>query len=96
MARLHTERHYIQTIGWQSGSLALLADAAHNLSDVGGLLLAWAAFAAGRLKPNLRHIYGSRGSILSSFAKAIILWSRWAHWPGVPCNVYSRRQRLML
>lgn len=24
---------------WQAGSLALLADAAHNLSDVGGLLL---------------------------------------------------------
>lgn len=26
--------------GWKTGSLALLADAAHNLSDVGGLLLA--------------------------------------------------------
>lgn len=36
--------------GWRAGSLALLADAAHNLSDVGGLLLAWAAFAAARLK----------------------------------------------
>ena len=33
--------------GWKSGSLALLADAAHNLSDVGGLLLAWGAFIPG-------------------------------------------------
>jgi len=60
--------------GWQTGSLALLADAAHNLSDVGGLLLAWAAFAAARLKPNPRHTYGwRRSSILASFANAIIL-----------------------
>ncbi|MDZ7669124.1 MAG: cation diffusion facilitator family transporter [Gammaproteobacteria bacterium] len=60
--------------GWQAASLALLADAAHNLSDVGGLLLAWAAFAAARLKPNSRHTYGwRRGSILASFANAIIL-----------------------
>lgn len=60
--------------GWQAGSLALLADAAHNLSDVGGMLLAWAAFAAARLKPNPRHTYGwRRGSILASFANAILL-----------------------
>lgn len=60
--------------GWQASSLALLADAAHNLSDVGGLLLAWAAFAAARLKPNPRHTYGwRRGSILASFANAILL-----------------------
>ncbi|HPR05993.1 MAG TPA: cation diffusion facilitator family transporter [Denitromonas sp.] len=60
--------------GWRADSLALLADAAHNLSDVGGLLLAWAAFAAARLKPDLRHTYGwRRGSILASFANAIVL-----------------------
>lgn len=60
--------------GWVTGSLALLADAAHNLSDVGGLLLAWAAFAAARLKPDERHTYGwRRGSILASFANAVIL-----------------------
>lgn len=60
--------------GWQTGSLALLADAAHNLSDVGGLILAWAAFGAASLQPNTRHTYGwRRGSILASFANAIIL-----------------------
>ena len=38
-----------------AGLMALLADAFHNLSDVGGLLLAWAGLAAGRLAPNDRH-----------------------------------------
>ncbi len=60
--------------GWHSQSLALLADAGHNLSDVAGLLLAWAAVAAAKLRPNARHTYGwRRGSILASFANAIIL-----------------------
>ena len=60
--------------GWVTGSLALLADAAHNLGDVGGLLLAWAAFAAARLQPSDSKTYGwRRGSILASFVNAIIL-----------------------
>ena len=60
--------------GWQVNSLALLADAGHNLSDVGGLVLAWAAMAATRLHPNDRHTYGwQRGSILASFINAVIL-----------------------
>lgn len=60
--------------GWRSGSLALLADAGHNLSDVGGLLLSWAGLADGRLGANDRHTYGwRRGSIMASFASAVIL-----------------------
>lgn len=60
--------------GWQTGSLALLADAAHNLSDVGGLLLAWAAFGAAKLKPDQRHTYGwRRGSIIAGFINAVVL-----------------------
>ncbi|QDT07621.1 zinc transporter ZitB [Rubripirellula lacrimiformis] len=31
--------------GWWTGSLALLADAGHNLSDVLGLLMAWGGYA---------------------------------------------------
>ena len=60
--------------GWQAGSLALLADAGHNLSDVAGLVLAWiAALAAGRL-PDHRHTYGwQRASILAAFANAVLL-----------------------
>jgi cobalt-zinc-cadmium efflux system protein len=60
--------------GWQAGSLALLADAGHNLSDVAGLVIAWAALAAGRLKPTERHTYGwRRGSILAGFTNAAVL-----------------------
>lgn len=60
--------------GWQLNSLALLADAGHNLSDVGGLILAWTALAATRLRPNASHTYGwRRGSILASFVNASIL-----------------------
>ncbi|MCX7033167.1 MAG: cation diffusion facilitator family transporter, partial [Arenimonas sp.] len=60
--------------GWQAQSLALLADAAHNLSDVGGLVLAWAAYAAAKLRTDDRHTYGwRRGSILASFANAVLL-----------------------
>lgn len=60
--------------GWKVDSLALLADAGHNLSDVAGLVLAWAGAAAGRLRPDSRHTYGfKRASILAAFANALLL-----------------------
>lgn len=60
--------------GWRGGSLALVADAGHNLSDVGGLVLAWGALAASRLRPNDRHTYGwRRGTILAGFLNAVVL-----------------------
>lgn len=60
--------------GWQINSLALLADAAHNLSDVAGLLLAWMAALAARLRPDARHTYGwQRASILAAFTNAVLL-----------------------
>jgi cobalt-zinc-cadmium efflux system protein len=60
--------------GWHAGSLALLADAGHNLSDVAGLLLAWAAAFAGRIPPDARHTYGwRRASILAAFVNAMLL-----------------------
>lgn len=60
--------------GWRADSLALLADAGHNLSDVAGLVLAWAAALAGQLRPDARHTYGwQRASILAAFVNAIVL-----------------------
>ena len=60
--------------GWQAGSLALLADAGHNLSDVAGLILAWGAALAGRLAPTPRRTYGwRRASILAALANAVLL-----------------------
>jgi len=53
------------------GSLALLADAGHNLTDVAGLLLAWAAMAMARRRPTGRLTYGlGRGTILAALANA--------------------------
>jgi cobalt-zinc-cadmium efflux system protein len=60
--------------GVLSGSLALLADAGHNLSDVLGLALAWAASILGRRAPSSRFTYGLRGSsILAAVANALLL-----------------------
>ena len=60
--------------GWRADSLALLADAGHNLSDVAGLVLAWAGAFAGRLAPGPRRTYGwKRASILAAFANALLL-----------------------
>lgn len=60
--------------GWRIGSLALLADAGHNLSDVAGLVLAWAGALAGRVTPNARHTYGwRRAGILAAFGNAVLL-----------------------
>lgn len=60
--------------GWQINSLALLADAGHNLSDVAGLLLAWGGALAGKLRPGERYTYGfKRATILAAFFNAILL-----------------------
>jgi cobalt-zinc-cadmium efflux system protein len=62
------------TFGILSGSLALLADAGHNLSDVLGLLLAWAAASLSGRAPSGRRTYGfKRTPILASLANAVIL-----------------------
>ncbi|MDI1247142.1 MAG: cation diffusion facilitator family transporter [Rhodoferax sp.] len=60
--------------GWRVNSLALLADAGHNLSDVAGLVLAWGGTLAIRLVPDARHTYGwKRATILAAFANALLL-----------------------
>ena len=60
--------------GLVANSMALLADAAHNLSDVVGLLLAWGAIWVGRRPPTARSTYGwGRVSILASLANAVLL-----------------------
>jgi cobalt-zinc-cadmium efflux system protein len=60
--------------GVLSGSLALLADAGHNLGDVLGLGLSWGAAALSRRQPSGRFTYGLRSSsILAALANAIIL-----------------------
>lgn len=60
--------------GWRVNSLALLADAGHNLGDVAGLLMAWGGALAGKVRPDARYTYGwKRASILAAFANAVLL-----------------------
>ncbi len=62
------------TFGILAGSLALLADAGHNLSDVLGLLLAWGAAYLVQRRPTRRRTYGWRkSSILAALFNAVIL-----------------------
>lgn len=56
------------------GSMALVSDAGHNLSDVIGLALAMFAFRLARQKPTKKYTYGrKRGTVLASLANACIL-----------------------
>lgn len=62
------------TYGVMAHSLALLADAGHNLSDVLGLMLAWGASVLARRLPSSRFTYGLRStSILAALINAVLL-----------------------
>lgn len=55
-------------------SLALLADAGHNISDVLGLVIAWVAVWLGKKAPTEKRTYGfKRSSILSALFNAVFL-----------------------
>lgn len=60
--------------GLITGSMALLADAGHNLSDVLGLIIAWGGATLARRPPTKRFTYGLRGStILAAMLNALLL-----------------------
>ncbi|BAU63469.1 cation diffusion facilitator family transporter [Stanieria sp. NIES-3757] len=60
--------------GFFTSSLALLADAGHNLSDVLGLLLAWGASWLAQRPPSKRYTYGlRRSSILAALINSVVL-----------------------
>lgn len=81
--------------GIRSGSLALLADAGHMLTDVAGLLIALAAMSAGRLPSTPRKTFGyQRVEVLAAGVNACFLflvagwigleaWERWQSPPEV-------------
>lgn len=69
--------------GWKVDSLALLADAGHNLSDVFGLVLAWGGALAGRLRPDLRHTYGwSAARFCPPLPMPFWCCWQWVRWRG--------------
>jgi cobalt-zinc-cadmium efflux system protein len=60
--------------GFASGSMALVADAGHNLSDVLGLVAAWTAAVLSQRAPTPRFTYGLKGSsILAALFNAVFL-----------------------
>jgi len=60
--------------GFLSNSVALIADAGHNLGDVLGLICAWAAIILTRRPPGGRFTYGlGRSSVLAALTNAVLL-----------------------
>ena len=60
--------------GFLAGSLALLADAGHMLTDAGALALALAAIRAAAKPPTIRHSYGQhRFQVLAAFINGATL-----------------------
>jgi cobalt-zinc-cadmium efflux system protein len=60
--------------GFLSNSVALIADAGHNLGDVLGLVCAWGAICLARRPPGDRFTYGlGRSSVLAALTNAVLL-----------------------
>lgn len=60
--------------GWVANSIALIADAGHNFSDVLGLMAAWGAMALSRRPAGARFTYGlGRSSVLAALGNAVLL-----------------------
>ncbi|WP_128513652.1 MULTISPECIES: cation diffusion facilitator family transporter [Tabrizicola] len=62
------------TFGFLTGSLALLADAAHNLTDVAGLLIAWGAAVLAKRVGSATYTFGyGRATILAAMLNAVAI-----------------------
>ena len=62
--------------GYLSGSLALLADAGHMLTDAAALALAYAAFRFGRRAADARRTFGyARFEVVAGFVNAVTLFA---------------------
>ena len=86
--------------GFLANSMALLADAGHNLSDVLGLVVAWAGAVMARRAPSPRFTYGlKKASILAALVNALVPAGRRrgdrrrGHPPAVPSLADRRAAR---
>jgi cobalt-zinc-cadmium efflux system protein len=62
------------SFGFLSNSVALIADAGHNLGDVLGLVCAWTAMYLARRPPGGNFTYGlGRSSVLAALTNAVLL-----------------------
>lgn len=72
--------------GILSGSLALLADAAHMLTDAGSLLLAYIGYSLARRPADVRRTFGfSRFKVLAAFSNGmlLLLLAVWIVWEAI-------------
>lgn len=61
--------------GYLSGSLAILTDAAHQLSDVAGFVISFLAICLTKKKSTLKYSYGyHRADVLGALASILIIW----------------------
>ena len=74
--------------GFLTGSLALLADAAHNLTDVAGLLIAWGAAVLAKRAGSASYTFGyGRATVLAAMLNAVAILI------GVVVVVWTAAQR---
>jgi cobalt-zinc-cadmium efflux system protein len=72
--------------GVLSGSLALIADAGHMLTDAAALLLAWVGFRIGRRASDARRTFGyMRFEVLAGLVNAVTLFALviWIVWEAI-------------
>lgn len=72
--------------GWMSGSLALIADAGHMVSDAAALLLALIAYRVAARAPDALRTYGfHRVRVLAALANgaALLLLVAWIAWEAI-------------
>ncbi|WP_289069540.1 cation diffusion facilitator family transporter [uncultured Aliiroseovarius sp.] len=72
--------------GLLSGSLALIADAGHMLTDFASLMLAWFAFRLARRPADWKRTYGfDRFSVLAAFVNGLSLFliAGWITWEAI-------------
>lgn len=63
------------TGGWISGSLAIMTDAAHMLSDVAGFMISYLAIYLGNKPASFKMSFGyHRAEILGALASIIFIW----------------------
>lgn len=62
--------------GYYAGSLAIMSDAAHLLSDLAGLMISLLAVAVARLPPNATMSFGfARAEVLGAFVSILFIWA---------------------
>ena len=77
-------------VGLSTGSMAILADAVHSLTDLTNNVIAWFVIHFSSLPADREHPYGHRK--FEAFATLAIAYFSWKYWEKPQCNK-ERRNR---